>query len=104
MSYRLRKTQKNNFSGYTGVYWNKYTREWETKIKYNGLTINMASFKDIENAIMLRKKAVIACDAFKALGVESVVLYKYSDGDCYFTGVLPNTNSPIYVYGGRHEI
>jgi len=38
--------QKNNKSGYRGVFWNKQKSKWQSKIKHNGQFIHLGFFDD----------------------------------------------------------
>ena len=51
--------QSNNTSGYTGVYWDKKSSKWQSKIKINGKSINLGYYDDLEEAIKVRKQAEI---------------------------------------------
>ena len=49
---KLNKSKyKNNTSGHTGVFWNKFRNRWCAKIIINKKSIQLGSFKDIESAI-----------------------------------------------------
>jgi hypothetical protein len=50
-----KKISKNNKSGYTGVYHNK--ERWVSVIFYNGKTIHLGTYKNIEDAISARLDA-----------------------------------------------
>lgn len=52
-----RGLQKNNTSGFVGVGWNKARSKWEAHIKVNGKKINLGLYRDIEDAVLARKKA-----------------------------------------------
>ncbi len=49
--------QKSNTSGYTGVYWNKPTKNWRVKIEVDGKQIHIGYFKKIQQAIKARAEA-----------------------------------------------
>ena len=48
---------KNNTSGYIGVYLNKRVNKWMAYIWVNYKQIHLGYFKDIEDAIEVRKQA-----------------------------------------------
>ena len=41
-----RSRQKNNTSGYNGVYWHSQARKWRTTIRLNGKFIHLGLFED----------------------------------------------------------
>jgi len=49
----------DNTSGVTGVRWNKENKNWRSTIQVNGVTINLGSFKDLNDATLSRGKAEI---------------------------------------------
>lgn len=49
--------QKNNTSGYTGVYWIRHMKKWHAQIIINKQNINLGYFENIEDAITARKEA-----------------------------------------------
>ena len=49
--------QKNNKSGYKGIYWDTHRNKWVAQIKLNGKQKNLGGFKNIKNAINARKEA-----------------------------------------------
>lgn len=51
------KRQFSNTSGFTGVYWNKPTKNWRVKIEVNGRQIHLGYFKEKLPAIYARIKA-----------------------------------------------
>lgn len=51
-----RKPNKNNTSGYKGVYWNKKEQKWIAKIGFKNKTITLGRFDDIKDAIEARKR------------------------------------------------
>jgi hypothetical protein len=50
---------KRNFSGFTGVFWNKKARKWQVSIVYNGKNIYLGLYSNKEDAIQVRKEAEI---------------------------------------------
>ncbi len=50
---------KNNTSGVTGVNWCKRTEKWQASITVNGKTIFLGRHNNKEDAIKIRKQAVI---------------------------------------------
>jgi len=54
-----RRMFKNNKSGYVGVFWNKKNKNWNSKITVNKVQINLGSFKNLDDAINIRKEAEI---------------------------------------------
>lgn len=54
---RNRAINKNNTSGYTGIYWQEKTKKFRVCFKINGKRISAGSFSKIEHAILARKKA-----------------------------------------------
>ena len=51
-----RDRNKNNTSGYRGIYWDKFNKKWRSEIKINGIKISLGRYIDIENALLARKK------------------------------------------------
>lgn len=51
--------KQDNKSGYKGVSWNKNRNKWVSTITKNGKTIYLGLFKDINDAINVRKEAEI---------------------------------------------
>lgn len=47
--------QKNNTSGYKGIYWSQNRSKWIAQIKYNYKTINLGGFLDIQSAWLARR-------------------------------------------------
>ena len=54
---RNNKLSKNNTSGVTGVYYEKSIHKWNAAIMIDGKKINLGYYKDIEDAIKVRKEA-----------------------------------------------
>lgn len=52
-----RTKQKNNTSGFTGVFWHKQSNKWRARIKVNGKEIHIGSFVNKNDAIIARLKA-----------------------------------------------
>ena len=52
-----RGLQRNNTSGYKGVTLDKTNNRWEARIKVNQKTIHLGRFKDIMDAVDIRKLA-----------------------------------------------
>ena len=48
---------KNNTSGFTGVYWSKLERKWKAQIKVNNKVIGLGTFVEKEKAILKRQIA-----------------------------------------------
>lgn len=51
------KLNKNNTSGYKGVYYNKTTNKWWAEIHYNNKKIWLGSYIELNDAIKARKEA-----------------------------------------------
>ena len=51
------KTQARNISGIKGVHWNKQTNKWGASMKFQGKTIYLGYFENIEAAVAVRKEA-----------------------------------------------
>ena len=49
--------QRNNKSGFRGVYWNKQLGKWQAQIKVNGKRIHLGYFVDKQDAISARLAA-----------------------------------------------
>ncbi len=49
--------KKNNTSGVCGVVWNRQLGNWRAKIGLNGKTVNLGSFKSLEDAALARSTA-----------------------------------------------
>jgi hypothetical protein len=45
---------KNNTSGYKGIYWNDYEKHWWSRITFDNQDINIGFYDNIEDAIMAR--------------------------------------------------
>ncbi len=56
---RNRTRQKNNTSGFTGVYFHTTKNKWNAKIRNSGKNIHLGYFEKIKDAIKARKKAII---------------------------------------------
>ena len=102
-SYSTRKVQKNSFSGYTGIYWNKKSRNWMAKINYKGSSIYIGTYKDIDDAIAARKKTEQGCETFKQLEVPEFEIMRYEDSPCYLYAIIPWTDIPIYIEGASND-
>jgi len=59
INHKNKPMQKNNTSGYCGVYFNKKSNAWFTSIPLNGKNKYLGAFKDKEDAIKCRKEAEI---------------------------------------------
>lgn len=53
------KLHKNNISGYTGIYQSKGDKKWEVEIKVDGKTKYLGRFRNLEEAVIERKKAEV---------------------------------------------
>lgn len=51
------KLDKRNTSGYVGVSWDRVTRSWQARICYNWKQIFLGRYKDLDQAIGVRKAA-----------------------------------------------
>lgn len=49
--------KKNNTSGVTGVHWNKQCNKWRSRIALCGVTKNLGSFENKNDAVIARKMA-----------------------------------------------
>ena len=56
---RNQKIPRNNTSGHIGVYWNKKLKKWYSQIWVNDKKIHFGCFKDIDDAIAVRKAGEI---------------------------------------------
>jgi len=54
-----RKKQKNNSSGFQGVYWDAHAQKWRARICVNKQAIHLGLFEDINDAVQARKMAKI---------------------------------------------
>lgn len=52
---RNRGRQKNNTSGYKGVYWNKQCNKWNAQIHKDGKHYSLGNFSNIEDAVKARR-------------------------------------------------
>jgi hypothetical protein len=59
MSNFNRNMQSNNISGFRGVHWNKQRQKWQVSIKVNYKQIHLGLFKNLQDAINVRRKAEI---------------------------------------------
>jgi len=50
---------KNNKSGYSGVYWSKREQKWKVEIKVDFKKICLGTFKNLKDAVTVRKQAEI---------------------------------------------
>ena len=55
-NHKNRKLEKNS-SGHTGICWKKANKNWEVYINSNGERIYLGVYKDLNDAILVRKKA-----------------------------------------------
>lgn len=53
------KKQKNNKSGYRGVYWYNKNQRWRVQIKYKSKYITLGSYTDIKEAAEVYKKKAL---------------------------------------------
>ena len=53
------RMQKNNTSGFVGVYRDKNKNRWTTNIKINNISTHLGSFKTIEEAVLARDNYII---------------------------------------------
>lgn len=53
------KMKSNNTSGYIGVTWNEKLNKWQSAITVNRKSIYLGVFKDINDAVTIRRKAEI---------------------------------------------
>lgn len=53
------KTKRNNTSGYSGVVFCKQTGKWRVMIKVNSKSIHFGRYKNLYDAVAIRKKAEI---------------------------------------------
>jgi len=49
-----RGRNKNNTSGYRGVYWDSWSNKWKVELKVNGKKISLGRFLDIKDAVKTR--------------------------------------------------
>ena len=56
---RNRKMQKNNTSGYKGVYWGKKINKWRSKIRHNWVVIALGDYETAEEAARVYDAAAI---------------------------------------------
>lgn len=54
-----RGRQKNNTSGYTGVFWSKNAKKWAAQIKFQNKAIHLGYFDDLEKAAKIRDAKAI---------------------------------------------
>jgi hypothetical protein len=54
MAIGKRRQQKNNTSGYNGVYWSKQKNKWQSVLKLNRKTKSLGFFSNIQDAIEAR--------------------------------------------------
>jgi len=90
--YTNRKLRSNNYSGVTGVSWNKSSMKWIASIKYRGKSIYIGAFQAIDDAITARKKMEVAFNALKTLDVKHFDFIKYSDKTSSVRGYLAYGN------------
>ena len=53
------RVQKNNTSGYVGIYWDISKNKWTAKVRSNNKLINIGRFKTIEEAVQARDNYII---------------------------------------------
>lgn len=51
-----------NTSGYTGVNWDKRNQKWYAYIRVNGVMHNLGRYKNVNDAVVARKKAEVKFD------------------------------------------
>jgi len=100
MKYSNRKTQNNSYSGYSGVYWNKKVNKWMLIINYNKEQKYIGNFRNIEDAIRIRKNVEHACDTFKNLKVNKIKVFRYKNTEYYLLAVIPDSNLPTSINVG----
>ena len=100
--YSKRKTQSNNYSGYSGIRWDKKTKKWKVYIKYNWKNKYIGTFHDINHAITVRENCEDACDSFKYLKVISFQTLRYKNNEFYLLGSMSYSALPIYIEVGPH--
>lgn len=106
------KPTSNNYSGYTGITWNKYTRMWKVRITYNYKSMHIGFYKDIDVAIKVYNAIKLACESFKKLGVPSFEVYRlrrfgntvfkvneHSTPSFYLHAIIPGTKVSVYIEG-----
>lgn len=54
-----RRVSKRNTSGYPGVHWEKYCKNWRATIRVDGKRVTLGSFKDKGDAIDARREAEV---------------------------------------------
>jgi hypothetical protein len=73
----MHKRQKNNSSGYTGVFFNKKRNKWTAGIKFNNKYHFLGEFLDYEAAVNARKKAE---NEFEQIRDKDIIGKKYENG------------------------
>lgn len=58
------KKNRNNTSGYTGVYWDKKKKKWVAQIGFKGRNYYLGSYCDKEDAVMARRQGEQMHDNF----------------------------------------
>jgi len=51
------KLRDSNYTGYSGVYWDKSRQKWQAQINIEGKTVSLGRFESLEDAGAARKKA-----------------------------------------------
>ncbi len=54
------RIKKNNTSGFTGVYWKEGVQNWEVYIRYKNISNFLGSFKELQEAIVVRDNYIIS--------------------------------------------
>jgi hypothetical protein len=57
INHQNRPMQKNNKSGFTGVFWEKAINKWRSQIKVGGKKIHLGVFDNLSDAISTRQEA-----------------------------------------------
>lgn len=83
-----RKVQKNNYSGKTGVFWDKVKYKWRSRIKFNGVSKHLGTYKDFEDAVEAREIAETACNALKSLGATDLIVNRSKTEPISITGII----------------
>ena len=85
------KIQKNNTSGYSGVYWIKTMKKWKAGLAANKQWVHLGYFKNKKDAIKVRKEAEIKyLFIILAIGLNQKRIFAIKPPRCLETNIFPS--------------
>ena len=64
------RMQKNNTSGYVGIYWHKRGKKWRASISVNNKLIHLGLFPTVQEAVLARDNYIIENNLLHKLSTE----------------------------------